>query len=66
MTRLHPQTPVLVGVGAVQQRIEEAGEGLEPAALMVEALNRAADDASNRMLLARAMTALTLRMREPD
>jgi acetyl-CoA C-acetyltransferase len=49
-----PQTPVLVGVAAVQQRLEEAGQGLEPAALMVEALNRAADDAGNRALLARA------------
>ena len=54
MTKLSPQTPVLVGVAAVQQRIEEAGAGLEPGALMVEALNRAADDAGNRALLARA------------
>jgi acetyl-CoA C-acetyltransferase len=54
MTKPGPNTPILVGVAAVQQRIEEAGQGLEPAALMVEALNRAADDAGNRALLARA------------
>ena len=54
MTGLNPHTPVLVGVAAVQQRVEEAGAGLEPVAMMVEALNRAADDAGNRALLARA------------
>ena len=46
--------PVLVGVAAVQQRIEEAGEGLESVELMIEALRRAADDAGARELLSRA------------
>jgi acetyl-CoA C-acetyltransferase len=54
MTELDPRTPVLVGVAALQQQFEEAGAGLEAVALMVEALSRAADDAGNRELLARA------------
>merc|ERR1711969_232611 len=49
-----PRTPVLVGVGAVQQRLEDASEALEPVALMQAALERAADDAGSRALLTRA------------
>jgi acetyl-CoA C-acetyltransferase len=52
MTDPSPNTPVLVGVATVQQRFEEAGEGLEPCALMAEALRRAATDATAPQLLA--------------
>lgn len=54
MTVVSPQTPVLVGVAAVQQRIEEAGQGREASELMVAALEQAAADAGNRDLLTRA------------
>ena len=46
-------TPVLVGVAAVQQRFEHCEEGLEPVQLMVEALQRAAADAGAPDLLGR-------------
>jgi acetyl-CoA C-acetyltransferase len=51
---IDPSTPVLVGVAAVQQRLEEAGAGLDAVGLMIEALTRAADDAGSRDLLRRA------------
>ena len=49
-----PRTPVLVGVGVVQQRAEDPREALEPLRLMGNALERAAEDAGSRRLLARA------------
>jgi acetyl-CoA C-acetyltransferase len=42
---------VLVGARAVQQRCEHPDEGLEPLALMVRALEGAAEDAGSRELL---------------
>ena len=51
---LDPRTPVLVGVGAVQQRCDDWRDALEPIELMVAALERAAADAGSRSLLARA------------
>ncbi len=51
---IDPRTPVLVGAGAVSQRIEDHTAAREPIELMIEALERAADDAGNRELLARA------------
>jgi acetyl-CoA C-acetyltransferase len=49
-----PRTPVLVGVGAVQQREDDPARALEPVELMIAALARAAEDAGARELLARA------------
>jgi acetyl-CoA C-acetyltransferase len=49
-----PETPVLVGVGAVQQRLDDFSEALEPVELMVNALERAAEDMGSRELLERA------------
>lgn len=49
-----PNTPVLVGVAALQQRFEDAREGMEPCAMMAEALRRAAADAGAPELLSRA------------
>jgi acetyl-CoA C-acetyltransferase len=46
--------PVLVGVGVVQQRADDPREAREPLLLMGDALDRAADDAGSRALLARA------------
>ena len=46
-------TPVLVGVAQVQQRISDPHEGREPLALMVDAARLAADDAGNAALLSK-------------
>jgi acetyl-CoA C-acetyltransferase len=51
---LDPRTPVLVGVGAVQQREEDPAQAREPVELMIAALEKAAGDAGSRALLARA------------
>lgn len=48
------RTPVLVGAGVVQQRAEDPREAREPLLLMGDALERAAEDAGSRALLARA------------
>ena len=37
---IDPRTPVLVGAAAVQQRLEDPSEALEPTALMAAALER--------------------------
>ena len=49
-----PRTPVLVGVGAVTQREADPVRAQEPLELMAAALERAAEDAGSRALLARA------------
>ncbi len=51
---LDPRTPVLVGVGAVQQRLEDPRVAREPVELMIAALERAAADAGSDALLRRA------------
>src|SRR5262249_34402546 len=51
---LDPHTPILVGVGAVTQRDADPMRAKEPLALMAEVLERAAEDAGSRALLARA------------
>jgi acetyl-CoA C-acetyltransferase len=51
---LDPRTPVLVGTGQLVQRDVDPSAALEPAALMAEALQRAADDAGAPRLLAQA------------
>jgi acetyl-CoA C-acetyltransferase len=45
---------VLVGVGAISQRCEDPREAREPLELLVAALERAAEDAGSRALLAKA------------
>ena len=54
MLDVPPNTPVLVGAAAVQQRCEQAGEGDEASSLMVQALLKAADQAGSRDLLQQA------------
>jgi len=53
---LDPRTPVVVGVAAVNQKVEDPAEALEPLGLMGEALERAAADAGAPGLLAAADT----------
>jgi len=48
------RTPVLVGVGAVQQKCDDPLEAAEPIELMARALECAAEDAGSRDLLAAA------------
>ena len=38
------RTPIIVGVGQINQRVDEGAESIEPAALMANALRLAADD----------------------
>ena len=49
-----PNIPVLVGVAAVQQKIDDYRQALEPVALMEQALRGAAADAGCEVLLERA------------
>jgi acetyl-CoA C-acetyltransferase len=51
---LDPRTPVLVGAGQVNQRVDRGEEVREPVDLMVDALRRAEADAGVSGLLARA------------
>lgn len=46
-----PRTPVLVGVAAVQQRVDEPGNGLDAVELMAHAAEQAAVDSGARALL---------------
>ncbi|RIL04467.1 MAG: acetyl-CoA acetyltransferase [Proteobacteria bacterium] len=48
------RTPVLVGVGALSQRCDDPKDAPEPLEAMIRALERAAEDAGSRALLARA------------
>ena len=50
---LDPRTPVLVGVGVVQQREDDPARADEPLALMERAIRRAGEDAGDPRLLAR-------------
>jgi acetyl-CoA C-acetyltransferase len=54
MSEPAPNTPILVGVAALQQRFEDSRQGLEPSAMMVEVLRQAAADAGSAELLSRA------------
>ena len=49
---LDPRTPVIVGVGAVTERIDDPREASEPLDLMAAALERASEDAGSKALLA--------------
>ncbi|MEH6584459.1 MAG: hypothetical protein V7754_21175 [Halioglobus sp.] len=53
-TTLPPNTPILVGVAAVQQKLQQFDEASEPIVLMEQALREAADDAGCTELLALA------------
>ena len=53
MTATDPRLAVIVGVGQFIQRPADPQGALEPVAMMVEAVERAADDAGTRQLLGR-------------
>lgn len=52
MTRLAPNTPVVVGIGFEQERSEDPAECAEPYVLMARAVRRAARDAGAEALIA--------------
>ena len=52
--RMDPRTPVLVGVGVSQQKLDEPGAAAQLYQLMVEAVEIAAVDAGSEYLLAQA------------
>lgn len=54
MATTRDRTPVLVGVGAISRRCEDPATAAEPLAMMIETLEKAADDAGSHALLARA------------
>lgn len=51
---IDPRRPVLVGAAAVSQRIDDHTAAREPIELLIEAFEKAADDAGSRDLLRRA------------
>lgn len=51
---IDPKTPILVGAGVASQRVDDHTAAREPIELMIEAVERAADDAGSRELLSRA------------
>jgi acetyl-CoA C-acetyltransferase len=55
------QTPVLVGVGQVLQRVDDPLEGAEPLEMMIDALGRAAEDCGAPSLLAKAESVRVIR-----
>lgn len=58
---LDPRTPVLVGVGAIHERVDDPRQASEPLDLMAAALERAALDAGHPGLLAAVDTIWTPR-----
>lgn len=54
MTEYAANTPVLVGIAAVQQKVDDYRRALEPVALMAQALRDAAEDAGCADLLRQA------------
>ncbi|MCH9672962.1 MAG: acetyl-CoA acetyltransferase [Gammaproteobacteria bacterium] len=55
------RTPILVGVGQVEQRIDDVEAALEPTEMMIDAVNRAAEDAGSRALLTGADSVRVIR-----
>ena len=56
-----PRTPVVVGVGQIEQRVEDPQQGAEPLEMMSAAVERAADDAGSRDLLRAADSVRVIR-----
>ncbi len=57
----HPKAPVVVGVGQIEQRVDEPHAGAEPLEMMIAAVERAADDAGSRGLLRAANSVRVIR-----
>lgn len=48
---MNANTPIIIGVGQVQQRVADPTQAREPIQLMIDAVNKAAADAGNTSLL---------------
>ncbi len=59
---LDPRTPVVVAVGQVEQRTDDAAVALEPTALLAEAARRAGADSGSDRLLASLDTIAVIRI----
>ena len=46
MSELDPRTPVLVGIGIVEQKLDDPAEASEAIELMIDAVRRAGADAA--------------------
>ena len=55
------ETPVLVGVGQILQRLEDPREAVEPLEMMIAALQQAGEDSGAPTLLKRADSIYVLR-----
>jgi acetyl-CoA C-acetyltransferase len=55
------ETPIIVGVAQVEQRIEDVTGGLEPLAMMIDAVRKAAEDAQCPQLLTEAGSVRVIR-----
>jgi acetyl-CoA C-acetyltransferase len=56
MGMANPNTPVLVGVGQLQYRIKDLDEATEPLDMMLQACEKAAEDAGNPSLLSQVQS----------
>ena len=56
---MNPNTPVLIGVGQFLNRIDDLDQALEPLAMMLEAVVRAADDTQSDGLLSQVQSVRT-------
>jgi acetyl-CoA C-acetyltransferase len=59
---LDPRTPVIVGVGQVEQRVDDPTQALEPVALLADAARKTADDAGAADLLGALDTFAVIRI----
>lgn len=57
----NPNTPVIVGIAQVQQRVEDPLAGIEPIDMMVQAIRQAADDAESPSLLSQVESVRVIR-----
>lgn len=55
------ETPIIVGVAQVEQRIDDVAAGKEPLAMMIDAVRSAADDAQCSQLLTQAGSVRVIR-----
>lgn len=58
---MNPKTPVLIGVGQFLNRIDELDQAMEPIAMMLEAVGRAADDAQAAGVLSQVQSVRVIR-----
>ena len=56
-----PRAPVVVGVGQIEQRVEDPRKGAEPLEMMIAAVERAAEDAGCPDLLPAANSVRVIR-----